>query len=143
MRSPGEGLGLSGLPRIATRGFSAFENLLRHNDPMTNDSGLVLTPTAPLARAENLKGAREFAARGALAWARPEILSFSAWVNRLRDDYYLLAEDGWVPIGWNHSPPMQRVKGSLTDGILGLEWIHKCVSKWHCYDKVSRAKNSH
>jgi ATP-dependent helicase/nuclease subunit B len=61
--------------------------------------GLVLTPTARLARAENLKAAREQVGRGALAWARTEILGFSAWVNQLRDDYFLLAGDGRVPIG--------------------------------------------
>ena len=66
---------------------------------MSDESGLVLTPTARLARAENLSAAREQVGRGALAWARAEILSFSAWVNQLRDDFFLLAEDSRVPIG--------------------------------------------
>jgi ATP-dependent helicase/nuclease subunit B len=66
---------------------------------MTDTLALVLTPTARLARAENLEIARRQASLGQTAWLKPEVLSFPAWINRLRDDYSLVAEDNRVPIG--------------------------------------------
>ncbi len=59
---------------------------------------ILLTPTARLAR--NL--ARELAigmtANGQTAWIPPRVYSFPAWLNQLRDDYFLDTNDDRIPI---------------------------------------------
>jgi len=69
------------------------------------ESQLVLTPTARLARslARHLAEAR--AAEGALAWLPPRILSFSAWLAVLREQYFLDSDDRRIPI----SAPQARM----------------------------------
>jgi len=59
---------------------------------------LVLTPTARLARAANQHLARGKVDDGQAAWLKPAVLSFSAWLTRVRDDYFLVADDDRVPI---------------------------------------------
>ncbi len=65
---------------------------------MTDDSRLILTPTARLARVENQRLAQDQVANGLTAWHKPVVLSFSAWLNQLRDDWFLLTEDQRIPI---------------------------------------------
>lgn len=65
---------------------------------MGDETTVVLTPTARLARAENQRLADERVQAGQSAWLRPSVLSFSAWLNRLRDDYFLISADARAPI---------------------------------------------
>jgi len=65
---------------------------------MTGEQTLILTPTARLARAEKQRLAMARRAAGAQAWQSPEVLAFGAWINRLRDDWFLVAQSPAVPI---------------------------------------------
>lgn len=65
---------------------------------MTDDPQLILTPTARLARAENQRLAQRQVDAGLTAWHKQPVLSFTAWLNQLRDDWFLLAEDDRIPI---------------------------------------------
>ncbi|MDZ7789245.1 MAG: PD-(D/E)XK nuclease family protein [Xanthomonadales bacterium] len=58
----------------------------------------ILTPTARLARAEKQRRALAHKAGGEQAWRSPEVLAFSSWLGRLRDDWFLSAESPRVPI---------------------------------------------
>lgn len=58
----------------------------------------ILTPTARLARAEKQRRALAQQAAGKQAWRSPEVLPFSSWLGRLRDDWFLVAESPKVPI---------------------------------------------
>lgn len=58
----------------------------------------ILTPTARLARAEKQRQALARRAGGEQAWCSPEVLAFSSWIGRLRDDWFLTAESPRVPI---------------------------------------------
>ena len=66
---------------------------------MSDGNTLILTPTARLARAEKQRQATERVAAGAAAWRAPEVLAFSTWLQQLREDYFLHADDARVPIG--------------------------------------------
>ncbi|MEZ5560044.1 MAG: PD-(D/E)XK nuclease family protein [Pseudomonadales bacterium] len=59
---------------------------------------LVLTPTARLARDRSRTLAEQMSAAGSGAWFPPQVLSFSAWLTALRDDYLLSDDDPRVPI---------------------------------------------
>jgi probable DNA repair protein len=63
-----------------------------------NPDETVLTPTARLARAEKQRRAMAHKADGRQAWHSPEVLAFSSWLGRLRDDWFLVAESPRVPI---------------------------------------------
>ncbi len=65
---------------------------------MEQSQALILTPTARLARAEQLSQARRQIAEGRSAWLRPDVLSLPAWLARLREDYFLSGDDRRVPI---------------------------------------------
>ncbi|MGY6554312.1 MAG: PD-(D/E)XK nuclease family protein [Wenzhouxiangella sp.] len=65
---------------------------------MSDGETLILTPTARLARAEIQRLAGQQVAAGAAAWRAPQVLAFSSWLQRLREDYFLHAEDARVPI---------------------------------------------
>lgn len=67
------------------------------NDDQTPNP-IILTPTARLARAEKQRQAMARRADGEQAWRSPEVLTFSAWIGRLRDDWLLLADSPRVPI---------------------------------------------
>jgi ATP-dependent helicase/nuclease subunit B len=64
--------------------------------PATNS--LLLTPTSRLARNLSRRLAADETAAGRTAWLPPRVLSFSAWLGELRDDYLLIAADSRVPI---------------------------------------------
>lgn len=59
---------------------------------------LYLTPTPRLARKLKHQHASAQNNAGHSAWHAPAVLTFSAWLSNLRDDYYLLAESDHVPI---------------------------------------------
>ena len=70
---------------------------------MSGDSTLILTPTiltptARLARAEKLRLAAEQQAAGQSAWIPADVLAFSSWISRLRDEWFLGGDDERVPI---------------------------------------------
>ena len=65
---------------------------------MSDGETLILTPTARLARAELRRLGDEHLASGAAAWIQPAVLAFPTWLARLRDDYFLNADDARVPI---------------------------------------------
>ena len=65
---------------------------------MSDGEILILTPTARLARAEIQRLAGQQVAAGAAAWRAPQVLAFSSWLKRLREDYFLHADDARVPI---------------------------------------------
>jgi ATP-dependent helicase/nuclease subunit B len=46
----------------------------------------ILTPTPRLARAEKRRLSEARLAEGATAWHAPEVLSFSAWLGKLRSE---------------------------------------------------------
>jgi hypothetical protein len=58
----------------------------------------ILTPTARLARAEKQRQALARKSAGEQAWRSPEVLAFSSWIGRLRDDWFLTARSPRVPI---------------------------------------------
>lgn len=59
---------------------------------------IILTPTARLARAEKQRLALAHKSEGRQAWRSPEVMAFSSWIGRLRDDWFLTAESPRVPI---------------------------------------------
>ncbi|MDX1626504.1 MAG: PD-(D/E)XK nuclease family protein [Wenzhouxiangellaceae bacterium] len=61
---------------------------------MADAADLILTPTSRMARAARMRQALEHRESGRGAWRTPQILSFPAWLERLRDDALL---DGAVP----------------------------------------------
>lgn len=65
---------------------------------MLQSSTLYLTPTPRLARNLKAQHGQAQAAAGLSAWHAPQILTFSAWLARLRDDYYLSNDADHVPI---------------------------------------------
>ncbi|MFU8817174.1 MAG: PD-(D/E)XK nuclease family protein [Pseudomonadales bacterium] len=65
---------------------------------MLHTASLILTPTPRLARNLTRQLASEMAAAGRTAWFPPTVLSFSAWLTQLRDDYFLNGDDQRVPI---------------------------------------------
>lgn len=66
---------------------------------MSATETLILTPTARLARAELRRLANARVAEGATAWVQASVLAFPTWLARLREDYFLNADDARVPIG--------------------------------------------
>ena len=66
---------------------------------MPQTASLILTPTPRLARNLARRLATDMTAAGRTAWFPPQVLSFSAWLTQLRDDYCLNADDQRVPIG--------------------------------------------
>ncbi|WP_376697131.1 PD-(D/E)XK nuclease family protein [Wenzhouxiangella sp. EGI_FJ10305] len=65
---------------------------------MTGEQTFILTPTARLARAEKQRHAMARQSAGEQAWQSPEVLAFSSWINRLRDEWFLTTEAPLVPI---------------------------------------------
>lgn len=59
---------------------------------------MILTPTARLARAEKRRLSQARLAEGATAWHAPEVLSFSAWLGKLRSDALMAGEVDRVPV---------------------------------------------
>ncbi len=59
---------------------------------------VILTPTTRLARALAREAALRQTASGKTAWRSQPVLAFSAWLNQLREDYFLDAEDARTPI---------------------------------------------
>ena len=69
-----------------------------HNACMSSNPTVVLTPTARLARALARAAALAQTAAGKTAWRPVPILAFPAWLNQLREDYFLDADDVRTPI---------------------------------------------
>ncbi|HSH27743.1 MAG TPA: hypothetical protein VK972_08285, partial [Wenzhouxiangella sp.] len=67
-----------------------------NNDQTPNP--IILTPTARLARAQKQRLTIARQADGEQAWQSPEVLAFPAWLGRLREDWFLVAESPRVPI---------------------------------------------
>lgn len=65
---------------------------------MREEQTLILTPTARLARSVLRQLAAEQIERGLASWRRPEVLSFSAWLGKLREQWFLDGDDEGVPI---------------------------------------------
>ncbi|TVS12200.1 MAG: hypothetical protein EA419_05730, partial [Wenzhouxiangella sp.] len=65
---------------------------------MSDGDTLILTPTARLARAELQRLAAEHVAAGEGAWRQPVVLAFPTWLARLREDYFLHADDARIPL---------------------------------------------
>ncbi|MCZ6710321.1 MAG: hypothetical protein O7B25_08160, partial [Gammaproteobacteria bacterium] len=65
---------------------------------MTAPAPTLLTPTARLARNLARELAADMTARGQTAWLTPPIYSIPAWLSRIRDDYFMNADDDRVPI---------------------------------------------
>ena len=59
---------------------------------------IVLTPTTRLARSLAREYALDQTAAGATAWRSRPVLAFSAWLNQLREDFFLDADDARTPI---------------------------------------------
>lgn len=59
-------------------------------------SGLILTPTARLARTLTRRQAEARIGANRTAWLRPAVLPWRAWLRRLLDDYLLESEDDRV-----------------------------------------------
>lgn len=66
-------------------------------------SSLTLTPTARLARRLAQNAVLERNSEAVTAWATPRILSFSAWLTTLQQDWLLYADDERVPINRSQS----------------------------------------
>ncbi len=65
---------------------------------MSDGETLILTPTARLARAEIQRQAAARVAAGEGAWRAPVVLAVSTWLQRLREDYFLHADDARIPL---------------------------------------------
>lgn len=65
---------------------------------MQQPSEIHITPTARQARSLVRELAAHQTAEGQLAWVAPVIDSFPAWLNRIRNDYVLNADDDRTPI---------------------------------------------
>ena len=59
---------------------------------------LILTPTARLARAEKRRQAEARLTAGAQAWRAPAVLSFSAWLGKLRGEALMAGAVDRVPV---------------------------------------------
>jgi ATP-dependent helicase/nuclease subunit B len=65
---------------------------------MTEQNPLILTPTARLARSVLRQMATERIGQGLVSWRAPTVLAFTAWVARLRDDWFLDGDEAGAPI---------------------------------------------
>ena len=65
---------------------------------MSDGPSLILTPTPRLARHRARRAATEHVAAGQSTWHRPDILWWTAWLERLRADWFLDADDPRTPI---------------------------------------------
>jgi ATP-dependent helicase/nuclease subunit B len=65
---------------------------------MCKPSPLILTPTARLARSVLRRLAAEQIEQGLASWRAPTVLSFSAWLAQLRDEWLLDGDQAGVPI---------------------------------------------
>lgn len=65
---------------------------------MLQPSTLYLTPTPRLARKVKSQHGQAQSAAGLRAWHAPQVLTFSAWLAQLRDDYYLCNDADHVAI---------------------------------------------
>ena len=65
---------------------------------MTNPSSLILTPTARMARSLLRRLATKRIEQGLSSWRAPSVLSFSAWLARLRDEWFFDGDNADVPI---------------------------------------------
>ena len=63
-----------------------------------SEASTTLTPTARLARAEKRRLAETRLAEGAQAWRAPEVLSFSAWLGKLRGEALMAGALDRVPV---------------------------------------------
>ncbi len=65
---------------------------------MPASAPITLTPTARLARDLARRAALEQADRGKAAWLTEPVYSYAAWLARLREHYFLTADDHRVPL---------------------------------------------
>ena len=65
---------------------------------MIDDSTIVITPTARLARAERLRLAMARKGAGQTAWVTPAVLDFSSWIRQIQDHWLLAGDDSRVPV---------------------------------------------
>ncbi|QOC22073.1 PD-(D/E)XK nuclease family protein [Wenzhouxiangella sp. AB-CW3] len=65
---------------------------------MIDEGSLILTPTARLARSVLRQVAATNIEHNRVSWRQPEVLSFPAWLSRLREQWFLDGDDDCIPV---------------------------------------------
>ncbi|MGM0658757.1 MAG: PD-(D/E)XK nuclease family protein [Pseudomonadota bacterium] len=87
-----------------------------------------MTPTARLARAEKRRISEARLAEGATAWRAPEVLSFSAWLGRLRSEALMAGAVDSVPVSASQARMLwQQVID--TDVFVGEPRVHALAER--------------
>jgi len=88
----------------------------------------ILTPTARLARAEKRRHAEARVAEGAQAWRAPIVVSFSAWLGKLRGEALMAGAISSVPISASQARLLwQQVID--TDVFVGEPRVHSLAER--------------
>lgn len=96
--------------------------------PQSPEATTILTPTARLARSEKRRLAETQVAEGAQAWRAPQVVSFSAWLGRLRDQALMAGAIDRVPISVSQARMLwQQVID--TDVFVGEPRVHALAEK--------------
>jgi len=92
------------------------------------ETKIILTPTARLARAEKRRLSEARLAEGATAWRAHEVLSFTAWLGRLRSDALMAGAIDQVPVSASQTRMLwQQVID--TDVFVGEPRVHALAER--------------
>ena len=92
------------------------------------ETKIILTPTARLARAEKRRLSEDRLSEGATAWLAPEVVSFSAWLGKLRAEALMAGVIDRVPISASQARMLwQQVID--TDVFVGEPRVHALAER--------------
>jgi len=89
---------------------------------------LIVTPTPRLARAKKRRLAEARLAEGATAWRAPEVISFSAWLGKLRADALMAGAIDRVPVSAAQARMLWR-QVIDTDVFVGEPRVHALAER--------------
>ncbi len=97
-------------------------------EQQSSEATTIVTPTARLARAEKRRISEARLAEGATAWRAPEVLSFSAWLGRLRSEALMAGAVDSVPVSASQARMLwQQVID--TDVFVGEPRVHALAER--------------
>ncbi len=97
-------------------------------EQQSSEATTIVTPTARLARAEKRRRSEARLAEGATAWRAPEVLSFSAWLGRLRSEALMAGAVDSVPVSASQARMLwQQVID--TDVFVGEPRVHALAER--------------
>ncbi len=97
-------------------------------EQQSSEATTIVTPTARLARAEKRRRSEARLAEGATAWHAPEVLSFSAWLGKVRGEALMAGGIESVPISASQARMLwQQVID--TDVFVGEPRVHALAER--------------